>query len=319
MASSLLTASLAGIIIPPGRKYLADAATVWLRNLALCHDGQYRHQTNMQKILNYHQAGGDHAVVAAISKSQAEKNLQAAAYSLPSVRSSGAAPHVPAQGAEPIAAAGPAPSSGTMSDDSLLARFKNNPTDTRAVDGLIQRHWKPLFAQCRMLTSNADEALVLAQTAWKRALQVLPTVSTPDNLRSFLVQIATKLWRSQLQLRQSEDTEATAQGSVTHPETVDGIITISFSAAATDGLKTSAATEQLRLKQELDLALNGLAPRERDVILAHYLNGECQADIGRRYNQSEEVVSGWLTAALERIKTHFEPRRASSRLGKDPN
>ncbi|HYV32719.1 MAG TPA: hypothetical protein VEO53_16650, partial [Candidatus Binatia bacterium] len=56
-------------------------------------------------------------------------------------------------------------------DPWLVAAVRRDPPDVVALDALADRHWKPLFGRCYMLTLNRDKAADLAQQAWCRVLR----------------------------------------------------------------------------------------------------------------------------------------------------
>lgn len=207
----------------------------------------------------------------------------------------------------------------TWPDTSLIVRIKLDQSAELALDTLIARHWKPLFARCQMFTSDLEEAYALARMACKHALQGLPFFPATGDFRAHLVLTATHLWRNQVRSAQLNESVATTEILTGDLRAIDAGIKISFAGAVTNDLKTMAATEQSSLRQEIDLALAALAPMERDLVLACYLNGESHAEIGRRHNQSEEIVRGWLKAALQRIKTLLGPQGTSTVPAKKSN
>src|SRR5258708_5803956 len=51
-------------------------------------------------------------------------------------------------------------------DEWLISAARRDPPHEAAVDALVKRYWKPLFARCQMLTLNYERANDLAQEAW---------------------------------------------------------------------------------------------------------------------------------------------------------
>jgi len=49
------------------------------------------------------------------------------------------------------------------SDSWLIAKVRSEPPEAHALDALVERHWKQLFARCQLLTANPEKASQLAQ------------------------------------------------------------------------------------------------------------------------------------------------------------
>ena len=86
-----------------------------------------------------------------------------------------------------------------LPDRWLIARVRRDPVNVHAFDALIDRHWKPLFAHCQMLTVNSEEASDLARAAWRRVLRSRRTLDPTGDLLAHLVATATDLWRKETQ------------------------------------------------------------------------------------------------------------------------
>src|ERR1700759_4498815 len=57
------------------------------------------------------------------------------------------------------------------SDAELISLVCIDPPDEEALAILVDRHWAPLFARCKVLTSDTEKARDLAQSAWCRLLR----------------------------------------------------------------------------------------------------------------------------------------------------
>jgi hypothetical protein len=53
----------------------------------------------------------------------------------------------------------------TWTDAWLVAAIRQDPPDEEALDVIVDRYWKPLFARCQMLTLDGEKARDLAQEA----------------------------------------------------------------------------------------------------------------------------------------------------------
>jgi RNA polymerase sigma factor (sigma-70 family) len=72
--------------------------------------------------------------------------------------------------------------------------------------------------------------------------------------------------------------------------------------------------QQRVLSIDIDEALNRLTPLMRDILVSRLLAGESCAEIGRRYNRTEQTISAWVRAAIREIKQHLlEPDGAAAR------
>ncbi|HKH91835.1 MAG TPA: sigma-70 family RNA polymerase sigma factor [Gemmatimonadaceae bacterium] len=200
----------------------------------------------------------------------------------------------------------PAPDVDDRSDAWLIDAVRRDPMDERALDALVARHWRKLFARCRMLTLNGDEANELAQSAWCRVLRGRTSLDPERNFGAYLSVIATNLWRDAaraarragpLAERRLTSLDAPMSGS-------DGDL-----APLVDLLPdpTSLSEEErLLLATDLDEALGRLTPRHREVLIARFLEDESAAEIAKREGRSEQAVSGWVRDALADMRHHLQ-------------
>jgi len=56
----------------------------------------------------------------------------------------------------------------TWPDAWLISAIRRDPPDEEALNALVDRYWKKLYARCRMLTVDPDSANDLAQESWLR-------------------------------------------------------------------------------------------------------------------------------------------------------
>ena len=191
------------------------------------------------------------------------------------------------------------------SDAWLIDAVRRDPMDERALDALVARHWRKLFARCRMLTLNSDEATELAQSAWCRVLRGRRSLDPEQNFGAYLSVIATNLWRDAARAAQRAGPLAERRlASLDAPMTaLDG-----SSASLVDVLPDPASLseeERLLLATDLDSALARLTPRHRDVLIARFLEDESAAEIAKREGRSEQAVSGWVRDALAEMRHHL--------------
>lgn len=191
-------------------------------------------------------------------------------------------------------------------DDRLVAAVRCDPPDEAALDALVERHWKALFARCQLLTLDRQKAGDLAQEAWCRLLRARHALKPEGNFPAYLMTIATNLWRD-------SNRSARRAGAMADHRllSLDAALpneageTVSLVDAVPD-LNALEGEKQTLLKLDLDQALAQLTPLLRDVLVSRFLAGESCAEIGRRYDRTEQTVSSWVRQGLREIKQHLE-------------
>lgn len=193
----------------------------------------------------------------------------------------------------------------SWTDEWLVAAVRRNPPDERALDVLAQRYWKKLFARCHILTVDREKAADLAQESWCRVLRGRGALKPSGNFPGYLAMIATNLWRDQHRssLRAGEMAPARMTSLDLEAPSADG--TLLTLAEALPDLPALEAEARAKLKLDLDDALARLSPLSRDVLVARFIDGESCAEIGKRYDRTEQTVSGWLRRAIQEMKSFF--------------
>ncbi len=72
--------------------------------------------------------------------------------------------------------------------------------------------------------------------------------------------------------------------------------------------------DQAALRLDLDAPLRQLAPRERAVLLARFVNGESAAEIGARYGRTEQTITAWLRRAVRQLQYLLQDHVSHHRL-----
>jgi RNA polymerase sigma-70 factor, ECF subfamily len=192
------------------------------------------------------------------------------------------------------------------SDVWLIAAVRREPPDVAALDALAERYWKPLFGRCHMLTLKPEEASDLAQQAWCRVLRARHTLKPGGNFPAFLTTIATNLWRdSHRSARRAGPLAERRMASLDAAWPTEGGESAALGDTLPD-LNALQAEEQKLLALDLDQALEQLTPLLRDVLVSRLLAGESCAEIGRRYNRTEQTISAWVRQAVREMKRHLE-------------
>jgi RNA polymerase sigma factor (sigma-70 family) len=201
-------------------------------------------------------------------------------------------------------------------DEWLLAAVRREPPDDAALDVLVQRHWKVLFGRCRMLTLSHPDAADLAQSTWCRVLQARQRLNPGKCFGAYLAVIATNLWRDSLRsalragplaeyrlVSLNRDVPGDDESAATLMDTLPD-------------LPASHERSRRQLAIDIDQALAKLTPRLREVLVARFITGESCAEIGRRHGRTEQTISGWVRAAVRKMRRHFkEPKFAASENG----
>jgi RNA polymerase sigma-70 factor (ECF subfamily) len=193
----------------------------------------------------------------------------------------------------------------SWSDEWLIAAVRRDSPDVAALDVLVDRYWKTLFGRCQMLTLDQDKAKDLAQQAWCRVLRARHKLKPGGNFPAFLTTIATNLWRDSRRSARRAGPLADhrlASLDASFP-TEDG--ESSMLADTLPDLNAVRAENQKLLALDIDQALAQLTPMLRDVLVSRLLDGESCAEIGRRYDRTEQTISAWVRQAIREMKRHL--------------
>jgi DNA-directed RNA polymerase specialized sigma24 family protein len=68
---------------------------------------------------------------------------------------------------------------------------------------------------------------------------------------------------------------------------------------------TLSPDDQILLEMDLDNALGRLEPRLRDVLISRFITGESAAEIGQRYDRTEQAITGWIREAIRPMKIYL--------------
>lgn len=188
----------------------------------------------------------------------------------------------------------------------LIAAVRGDLPNERALDVLVDRYWKRLFGRCHMLTLNPEEARDLAQEAWCRVLKARQRLKVDGNFPAYLISIATNLWRDSLRFEKRAGPMAPRRLAALDASLPNGEEELVPLADVVPDLNSIQGEEQTLLKMDIDRALERLTPLLRDVLVARYINGESCQEIGRRYDRTEQTISGWVREAIREVRTHFE-------------
>jgi RNA polymerase sigma-70 factor (ECF subfamily) len=200
----------------------------------------------------------------------------------------------------------------------LINAVRRDPADEDALDALVDRYWKPLYARCRMLTQEADSARDLAQESWLRVLRARHSLEPDGHFQAYIITIATNLWRdlnrSAVRAGPMADTRiASLDAPVVADDTGESIPLINVTADP----QTLSPDDQILLEMDLDNALSRLEPRLRDVLISRFITGESAAEIGRRYERTEQAITGWIREAIRQMKIYLGDDGSLGRITED--
>jgi RNA polymerase sigma factor (sigma-70 family) len=186
----------------------------------------------------------------------------------------------------------------------LINAIRRDPPDEEALSALVDRYWKTLFARCRMLTVEREAASDLAQEAWLRVLRARRSLDPDGNFHAYITTIATNLWRDRHRVaRRAGLLGEGKMGSLDSATTVDGDpVSLIDVIADPRGLSLD---DQVLLAMDLDLALARLSSHLRDALISRFVLGESAAEIGRRYDRTEQSIAGWIREAVREMKIHL--------------
>jgi RNA polymerase sigma factor (sigma-70 family) len=193
----------------------------------------------------------------------------------------------------------------------LIASVRQDPPDALALDELVQRHWKTLFARCLMVTLGREEASDLAQETWSRVLRSRSQLRPDGNFPAYLNMIALNLWRDRCRAQRRAGEMAASRLASLDAEVTDAEGNGTSLADIIPDLNALEGEQQARLMLDIDEALERLTPILRGVLVARFLEGESCAEIGRRHGRTEQTISGWLRRAVQEMRAHLTECRST--------
>jgi RNA polymerase sigma-70 factor (ECF subfamily) len=205
---------------------------------------------------------------------------------------------------------------GVRREDSLAAwpdawlvnAVRRDPPDEASLNVLVTRYWKTLFARCQILTLDHEAASDLAQEAWLRVLRARRTLEPDKNFHAYIVTVATNLWRDRHRAARRAGAMADSRlASLDAADTGDG-----ESMALVDVVpdaSTLSMEERVLVKMDIDSALQRLDPQLRDVLVSRFVAGESAAEIGERYDRTEQTIGNWIREAAREMRIYLGESR----------
>lgn len=188
----------------------------------------------------------------------------------------------------------------------LINAVRREPPDEGALNALVDRYWKLLYARCRMLTLDPDTARDLAQESWLRVLRARHSIQPDGHFQAYITTIATNLWRdmnrSAVRAGPMADGRMASLDSSVSGDEGESMPLLNLLADP----HTLSSDDQIVLEMDLDNALSRLDLRQRDVLVSRFIAGESAAEIGERYGRTEQAVTGWIREAIRQMKIYLE-------------
>jgi RNA polymerase sigma factor (sigma-70 family) len=198
----------------------------------------------------------------------------------------------------------------------VINAVRRDPPDESALDVLVARYWKPLFARCQMLTLDRETASDLAQESWLRVLRARGMLEPDGNFHAYITTIATNLWRDRN--RSARRAGAMSENRI---ESLDASDPEHGQSLALMDVVADAGKlpldEQVLLKMDVDSALERLSPHLRDALVSRFIVGESAAEIGHRYDRTEQTISSWIREAVREMKIYLGGSRSMAARAED--
>ncbi|MBC8875092.1 MAG: RNA polymerase sigma factor [Planctomycetes bacterium] len=155
---------------------------------------------------------------------------------------------------------------------------------------LLEEHVPRVWRFALRLTGDRDQAEDLTQETLLRAWRHRRRLRDPNKTRVWLFKIATNLWRDQARRarRHSEETTSSADelpSSNMPPE--------------------QHVIDREDVQRTLD-AMDGLPPRQREVLYLHACEGLCLAEIADVLDISSDAVKASLSLARKRMRRQLD-------------
>ena len=142
-----------------------------------------------------------------------------------------------------------------------------------------------------------------------RVLRARHSIEPDGHFQAYITTIATNLWRDMN--RSAVRAGPMADGrmaSLDSPVVADDGDSMPLINVLADP-HTLSSDDQILLEMDLDNALSRLDLRLRDVLISRFITGESAAEIGRRYERTEQAVTGWIREAIRQMKIYLGDER----------
>jgi RNA polymerase sigma-70 factor (ECF subfamily) len=195
---------------------------------------------------------------------------------------------------EDEAAPGPAPSRLDTASDGLLAR-RSADGDEYAFEVLLRRHLPLMTAYATRLTSSRSDAYDAVQEASIAIWRELPTLTTPDAVRGWMMRIVSRKAFDLIRSRKpSSDIDDEAVAATLPLSDVDDPARLAGTSDAMVGLRA---------------ALDRLPATQRQAWILREIGGESYARIAENLGITTTAARGQLARARETLTREMEAWR----------
>jgi RNA polymerase sigma factor (sigma-70 family) len=136
-------------------------------------------------------------------------------------------------------------------------------------------------------------------------LRARHSIEPDGNFHGYIITVATNLWRDRNRVAQRAGAIAErSMASLDVSTSNDAGETMTLIDVVPDP-RTLSIDDQILLEMDLDEGLGRLSPRLRDVLVSRFVTGESAAEIGHRYDRTEQTVTGWIREAVREMKAYL--------------
>lgn len=177
-----------------------------------------------------------------------------------------------------------------MADAELVLRFQGG--DASAFESLVRRHWKDAYAFSYRLTGRAADAEDLSQEGFVTAYRSLREFRGEASFQSWLYRILLNRHRDRVRSRRREEARIETIRCETRSEE----------------RAVPAGSEADELAERVRAGIQGLPPRQREVLVLHLHQGLSHGEIAAVLGCSYDDVKMCLSLARRRMRELLKDR-----------
>jgi len=166
----------------------------------------------------------------------------------------------------------------------LIINFQNTK-DNASFGELYDRYYSNLFAYCKKITGNREDAYDITTNTFIKASEKINQLSSPELFPSWLFRIAHNICMDSGKAKIKNRTIA-----------LDGLFNIADTAKGVDEMMEKEA-----MLNQLELLVNSLDPKEKEILVEKYLNKKSVAELQKQYNLSASAIKMRLSRARNKV------------------
>jgi RNA polymerase sigma-70 factor (ECF subfamily) len=168
-------------------------------------------------------------------------------------------------------------------DDDLRLVERYIAGDADAIEDIVRKYQKQIYAVLYRMTGNTEDAKDLTQTAFVKAMEAMKGFRRESSLKTWLYQIAINTGLNHLRLRQRRETELDESVAGDHGGTLAGII-------------------ERERRGSLRKGLNELPARQRLAVILRAYEGLSCAETAQVMGCTEGAVKAHYHHAVKRLR-----------------